>query len=294
MLRWIVLQALCPCIRFTGEGAPLNRGAKKKEYDSLYEGDFGSLHHVRDRASSVEFFRKVSRGIEFDGRLLEEAHLLEKVRPHAKEHHIVYLESLERGERPSLLLEYVSGEDLFSASGRQEQGLCFGQMRRVMKQVLDALAYLSALRIAHGSLSPATILIGSGWKATLIDFDLAFEGEKKSLCEGDVAYLSPEALVGGNINSSMDVWALGLTLLVSYTALDFFGDERVDQVIALHKEWLSGDPSPLYEEVMKVAQKKGECERIDELWDGAFFDMLEFDPKKRITAQQALTQLSPT
>lgn len=89
------------------------------------------------------------------------------------------------------------------------------------RQTASALAHLHRLGVVHRDLKPANILttgIGASRVVKLADFGLAAYSDERELpMAGSIEFMAPEQIDGAPASSASDVYALGLTLLQSYT-----------------------------------------------------------------------------
>lgn len=80
----------------------------------------------------------------------------------------------------------------------------------LIKQILQALAYIHQRGIIHRDLKPDNIQVIDN-QAKLLDFGLALRGEDKSdKMAGTLAYMPPEVLSGDAVNKQSDLYALGM------------------------------------------------------------------------------------
>jgi hypothetical protein len=142
-----------------------------------------------------------------------------RIRLVAPLHHPNIAGLLDAGEaqgRPYAILEFVPGEAL----GRhllRHGPLGLEPTRRLMGQLLDALACLHAAGVAHRDLSPGNVLItetGARPNVKLIDFGLAARiGGEGAPPAGTPGYCAPEQWRGAPPSASGDLYALGLLLV---------------------------------------------------------------------------------
>jgi serine/threonine-protein kinase len=88
---------------------------------------------------------------------------------------------------------------------------------RIVLEVAEVLAYLAEEGVIHRDVKPGNIMLSSAGQVKLIDLGFAAEGETTASPEdsavGTVAYLSPEAAVGGAVaDMRSDIYSLGVTL----------------------------------------------------------------------------------
>lgn len=175
---------------------------------TLAEGSMARLF-VADDEEGTRGVLKVLRdglGAEYRAQFLREGTILGALPAHR---HLVRL--LRRGEVAGvdyLFLELVGGPTLTAAT-QIAPGV-------IWRDVLSALAQLSAQEIAHGDVAPENLLCHRERGLVLIDFGVA---EAPSLLPprdtvgGTYGYMAPEQARGECITPASDLYNLGLVLL---------------------------------------------------------------------------------
>lgn len=118
---------------------------------------------------------------------------------------------------PYLVLEYVDGQPLTEyARSRQ---LPVRACTELMIEVLAAVQYAHARLVLHRDLKPSNILVGADGRPKLLDFGIAKligEGQRGLTLTGPgpmtPEYASPEQVRGQTLQTSSDVYALGVVL----------------------------------------------------------------------------------
>ena len=123
--------------------------------------------------------------------------------------------------QPYLVLEYVAGEPIDRHC--EQQGLELHARLRLFLDVLGAVAHAHNRLILHRDLKPSNILVTRGGEVKLLDFGIAklLDGDEPAGA-GDVTqaagraftpqYAAPEQLLGGDVTTATDVYALGVLL----------------------------------------------------------------------------------
>ncbi|NUM44610.1 MAG: protein kinase [Anaerolineales bacterium] len=123
---------------------------------------------------------------------------------------------VENGEY-LLVMEYVPGGSLRDLLD-QTPVLPLAQTLRLALELADALARAHHLGIIHRDLKPANILLAADGSPRLADFGIArLTGQNTRLTEdgaavGTIAYMSPEACIGEDLDARADVWSFGVLL----------------------------------------------------------------------------------
>ncbi|HKC60286.1 MAG TPA: serine/threonine-protein kinase [Myxococcales bacterium] len=133
-----------------------------------------------------------------------------------------FIASFQEGEGVQLRLylaaEFIEGEAL---SARIARGpLAEAELRDVAAQVLQVLAYLHKLGVLHRDIKPDNLIVRPGGELVLVDFGSArkLQGSRTfgATLVGTFGYMPTEQL-GGTVDATSDLYALGATLLHAAT-----------------------------------------------------------------------------
>jgi LuxR family maltose regulon positive regulatory protein len=148
-------------------------------------------------------------------------------------------ESVEGPGVPFIVMELVKGESLYNIQVTGERRpRALEDTLSIAKQICAALEHAHAHGIIHRDLKPENVLIAPDGSAKLMDFGLAHIATSRRITKGAIVgtvfYLAPEQAVGGEIDSRVDLYALGV-MLYELTAgrLPFTGDDPL-AVISQH------------------------------------------------------------
>ncbi|WP_437573120.1 nSTAND1 domain-containing NTPase [Sorangium sp. So ce887] len=237
-------------------------GVTIKHYEiirKLGQGGMGIVYLARDtklgRLVAIKLLHQQSgQGGE---RFLAEARATARCR---HENIVVIHEVDEIHGTPYIVLEYVKGRTLREWLAQREHTSALGPMApgrvvELMIPVVRALVCAHELGIVHRDLKPENIVIDDAGCIKVLDFGIAKQldvkmmptitGARAALAGGDGRshesalagtphYMSPEQLLGLDIDPRSDLWAVGIllyTLLTGVHPLDPFSFARLADVV---------------------------------------------------------------
>ncbi len=133
--------------------------------------------------------------------------------------HIIKLFDYGRHEQFSyLVMELMTGGSLNQLI-REKNGLSPAQSGRMLRQIGEALEYAHKRGVIHRDLKPQNILLDENGNAMLTDFGIAklLQSQTTTLTQtgtsvGTPSYMSPEQWRGEELDSTSDIYALGIIL----------------------------------------------------------------------------------
>ncbi|KAA8495867.1 Mitogen-activated protein kinase 4 [Porphyridium purpureum] len=192
---------------------------------------------------------------------------------------------------------------------RSDVKLSLQHVRFIMVQLLSAMEYLEARCVVHFDIKPANVLINENWDVKVADFGNARVLHYNSQTFRPVTVVSrfyqpPEALFHERCGLTVDMWAVGCVFaeLLSRRVL-FDGQSTQEQIVKIVQRL--GSPSD--EEISWIRDPSNRrmllsmpeyiprgfddlLEALENEKDGLNLlqQMLRFDPRRRISASQAL------
>lgn len=178
-----------------------------------------------------------------------------------------------------MAIEYVDGTDLAALLRHSvARGAALPPIVAtwIAGQIAAGLGHAHALRdarglplgVVHRDISPQNILLSVGGDVKITDFGIAAARHKLTLTSpgmvlGKAAYMAPEQAQGQPVDSSTDLWALGVLLWECLTGQRLFADEN--PVATLHRvlgdvvlppsKLRPGIPEPLDHLVLTLLQR---------------------------------------
>eukprot|EP00826_Nyctotherus_ovalis_P029879 TRINITY_DN236_c0_g1_i1.p1 TRINITY_DN236_c0_g1~~TRINITY_DN236_c0_g1_i1.p1 ORF type:complete len:294 (-),score=59.55 TRINITY_DN236_c0_g1_i1:455-1336(-) len=143
-----------------------------------------------------------------------------------------------------------------SLSGLLERRCIFstGQVKCIMKQILEGLSYLHSNQIVHRDIKCSNILVNADGIVKVADFGLSTRFVPTRLINGKKTvatlwYRAPELLMGVDYSEAIDMWAVGCVMgeLILGKPI-FMGKDNPTQLKVI-KEGLGSVHSPLWEKL---------------------------------------------
>ncbi|KAL0714795.1 hypothetical protein Bca4012_021774 [Brassica carinata] len=172
-----------------------------------------------------------------------------------------------------------------------------------MYHLLRGLKYIHSANVLHRDLKPANILLNANYELKICDFGIArVASDAMTEYIGARWYRAPEILLNSSAyTSAIDVWSVGCIFLEMMTRTPLFpGRDRVDQLRLILE--LIG--SPTEDEIGSLNESGKQYLRMVPWFDRQSFfvkfpdvpflavqlveKMLKFDPRKRISVEDAL------
>jgi calcium-dependent protein kinase len=249
--------------------------------ETLGEGSFGKVYKVKQRTTNMTYAMKLVKkhqNIQSGQKnFLNEIYILRKL-DHPNILNI--FEYFSNEKYWFFVMEYCRGGDLYEKICEMKY-YDEATAANIIKQLLSCVSYLNQLGIAHRDLKPENMMVNmkneKEIEIKLIDFGTATyvkKGKKLSLKVGSPFYVAPEVLKG-SYGLECDVWSCGIILyilLCGYPPFEGKNQEEIFDGILKKKINLNNDE---WEEVSNEAK-----DLVSKL--------LEKDPNKRITAQEAI------
>ncbi|CAB3406870.1 unnamed protein product [Caenorhabditis bovis] len=250
--------------------------------EELGKGAFSVVRRCIHKTSGQEFAAKIINTKKLSSRDFQKLEREARICRKLQHPNIVRLhDSIQEESFHYLVFDLVTGGELFEDIVAREF-YSEADASHCIQQILESIAYCHANNIVHRDLKPENLLLASkakGAAVKLADFGLAIEVSQEAEAwfgfAGTPGYLSPEVLKKDPYGKPVDIWACGVILYILLVGYPPFWDEDQHRLYAQIKAGAYDYPSPEWDTVTPEAKSL-----ID--------SMLTVNPKKRITADQAL------
>ncbi len=172
------------------------------------------------------------------------------------------------------VMPYIEGESL-RAKLEREVELPVGEALKILREVVDALAYAHRHEVVHRDIKPDNVLLSEG-HAVVTDFGVAkavsaSSGDTSSgltslgVALGTPAYMSPEqAAADPHVDHRADIYSLGALAYEMLAGRTPFTGNTAQQLLAAHvslppepvTQHRTTVPQPLAETIMRCLEKK--------------------------------------
>ena len=218
-----------------------------KILDRIGSGGMGVVYHAEDlrlrRSVALKFLSPAASGDETAReRFLREAHCVARL-DHPNICTVHEVDTLEDGQM-FIAMAFYEGETLAQKIRRGPLGI--GEAVEIALQVLSGLAYAHEQRLYHRDIKPSNLMITRRGEVKILDFGIARPAEDTAITlvgsvVGTTPYMSPEQLLGHEVDQRTDLWAVGVLLTEMITGeRPFRGDDT-----AVRRSIITGTPAPL-------------------------------------------------
>lgn len=118
----------------------------------------------------------------------------------------------KNGDDLYITMEYVDGitlKESLDKTGKQP----IGQLLGIMREICKGVAYAHSRQVIHRDIKPANVMLGKDGTVKIMDFGLAKVLSQsmadKTSVKGTPLYMSPEQILGKNVDHQSDIYSLG-------------------------------------------------------------------------------------
>ncbi|KAK9953687.1 hypothetical protein ABG768_017664 [Culter alburnus] len=250
----------------------------------LGRGKFAVVRKCVEKSTGKEFaakyMRKRRKGQDCRTEIIHEIAVLELAAacPRVVNLHEVY----EMASEMVLVLEYAAGGEIFNQCvAERDEAFKEEDVKRLMRQILEGVAFLHRSNVVHLDLKPQNILLTSEsplGDIKVVDFGLSrLVSSSHEIREimGTPEYVAPEVLNYEPISTATDMWSIGVLAYVMLTGISpFLGDDKQETFLNISQ--------------INVSYTEEELEQLDGAAVHFIKSLLIKEPESRASAEDCL------
>lgn len=191
-----------------------------KVLSKIAEGGMGKIfygeHKTLNRPVAIkQLHSNFTDNPDFKDRFINEAMILAQLN---HTNIITIYDLIEEAGIYYIIMEYVQGDALDDIMQKYNSPFQTQRAVYIFKQVLSAFEYAHNKGIIHRDIKPSNIMLEEGDKPKILDFGIAklvrsnLNLTKAGTRMGSVYYMSPEQVMGQNVDIRSDIYSLGILL----------------------------------------------------------------------------------
>jgi serine/threonine protein kinase len=215
--------------------------------DVLGSAAFSTALQCQDHAAEEDeaqfvCLKVIKNNKDFFDQSLDEIKLLQYInsRGDPDEHHVLRLIDFFYCKEHLFIVSELLKENLyefgrFIREHNMEAYYTLPRLKRITKQVLEALSFIHSLRLIHCDVKPENIVIRSFSRCDvkLIDFGSScFTTDHLTTYIQSRSYRAPEVVIGHPYDSRIDIWSVGAVIAELFTGYVLFQNDSVQTMLA--------------------------------------------------------------
>ncbi len=207
-----------------------------KIIDFIAEGGMGTVYkgyhiHIGKVVAIKELHHSLTNNVEFKQRFLNEAQILAKL---THPNIVSIIDFLEEESSYYIITEFLEGDTLDQVISNNRV-YSVEKCKMLFKQILRGIDYAHKNGVIHRDLKPSNILVTIGGSVKILDFGIAKLSDtgrtltKTGAKIGSLLYMSPEQILGQEVDLRTDIYSLGVLFFEMLTGkIPYNSDTKSD------------------------------------------------------------------
>ena len=205
----------------------------------LGQGAMGVVYKARDPLiDRVVAIKTINLGLALDEKEEYEGRFYQEARAAGRLNHpniVTIYDVGKSGNIAYIAMEFLQGNELRDLL-REERNLPVEQILDIVAQVAEGLAYAHQHGIVHRDIKPSNIMLIRDGRIKITDFGIARMASsavhtQTGMVLGSPKYMSPEQVLGKEIDRRSDIFSLGVMLYEMLTGGSPFVGENVNAIM---------------------------------------------------------------
>ncbi len=223
----------------------------------LGQGAMGVVYKARDPLiDRVVAIKTINLGLALDEKEEYEGRFYQEARAAGRLNHpniVTIYDVGKSGNIAFIAMEFLQGSELRDLL-REERGMPVSQIVDIVAQVAEGLSYAHQHGIVHRDIKPSNIMLVRDGRIKITDFGIARMPSsavhtQTGMVLGSPKYMSPEQVLGKEIDRRSDIFSLGVMLYEMLTGTSPFVGENVNAIMYQTLNLVPPAPSTLNPEV---------------------------------------------
>lgn len=191
-----------------------------KIISQIAEGGMGTVfygeHLTLNRPVAIkQLHSNFTNNPDFKDRFINEAKILAQL---SHSNIITIYDLIEENANYFIVMEYIQGDTIDAVMEKFNSPFQVQRAIYIFKQILSAFDYAHKRGIIHRDIKPSNIMLEEGDKPKILDFGIAklvssnLHLTKAGTRMGSVFYMSPEQVLGYDVDYRSDIYSLGVVL----------------------------------------------------------------------------------
>ncbi len=205
----------------------------------LGQGAMGVVYKARDPLiDRVVAIKTINLGLALDEKEEYEGRFYQEARAAGRLNHpniVTIYDVGKSGNIAFIAMEFLQGSELRDLL-REERSMPVSQIIEIVAQVAEGLSYAHQHGIVHRDIKPSNIMLVRDGRIKITDFGIARMPSsavhtQTGMVLGSPKYMSPEQVLGKEIDRRSDIFSLGVMLYEMLTGTSPFVGENVNAIM---------------------------------------------------------------